>query len=134
MANWCTNFVEYSGADFKGISKLILSANSANPNGFKVGDQYIFDLYIHEDPLGIDGTFSFETKWGTEEDTVMALVELLNCSHLTLEYEEFGNQIGGIFEFENGQLSDTELPGAYWELAQKHDEQELEPPDFNDFI
>ncbi len=121
MANWCNNYLTFSGAesDLKKVTELFKKMNDLEqetgegqaPDFIKeVTDGYFFSIYQNSDDLGV---FQYETKWSPNTAEVVKIAEHFNLSFI-LEYEEFGNDVFGKSKYnaQTKKLIENDLTNA----------------------
>jgi len=139
MGDWSYNWCNYGGASVEGLAELMFKDIKNSPSAFtisKIGSQAIFELEFVDIFLQSDDSFSFETKWGLDKSTVIALIKLLEPSYLEIEYEESGSKQAGVYFYNKSKatLVNKEASQEYWELKKREYAFEDEPLDIFDYL
>jgi hypothetical protein len=115
MANWCWNYITFSGEE-KNIENLKKLIDKTVEQEEKTGsgqllfglegelDGYMFSLNNNE-----DGTITFESRWSPIPQDMVRIAQLFDLT-FTYEYEESGNALYGCYTYDSqGYLNNQYL-------------------------
>jgi hypothetical protein len=132
MANWCTNWVIFSGEEtqikkanamFKTMQEKEKETNEGQIPSFMAEPKEGFFFEIYEDESEI---ISYSTKWSPN---INDLIEIANHFKLGFEvlYEEIGNQIFGkaIFTAGNSEAKKYDLASEDFEECQYDEDADI---------
>jgi len=117
MANWCRNFLTFSGNQeqiekvvslFKDMHEKELATEHGQLPSFvseKTHPAWIFEIEVDDDS---DGHLSFSTKYCPNVAVMVLIAETFNVS-FEHEYEELGCLVYGKSEYDNGVLFTVDL-------------------------
>lgn len=110
MANWCSNYLTFSGENEDRALKLFEAlAERGDREQRGVLPEFIEDPHRYMFDIGVDGgAVYFESKWAPPIEEIKQIGEHLDVD-FELEYSEFGSSIYGKLIRINGQLYDIYL-------------------------
>lgn len=131
MPNWCSNRVSFTG-DGKALQQVQelfmamqyneeLTGNGQLPDFINTENRYFFDLYRHEGDFGI---FEYQTRWSPNTEVVQQIADRYGVA-FRHEYEETGNCIYGVTEYENGIAREIDLEWEDFERYEYNEEKDV---------
>lgn len=109
MANWCSNFVTFTGGDIEGLNELMYTGqrwcDDKNEGWLPSFDLDGYDRYLFNIEVQDSGEIRFETKWAPPIQEMFKIAVRFGCS-MEISYEELGNYVYGKATFDGNTLED----------------------------
>lgn len=122
MANYCSNNIYTENQKVIDVFKRLQEKEKKESKGqtlkyFK-DDRYLFDISVEGENIFC------ETKWAPPLDTIKALANKFNTD-ITMEYDEPGGEIYGVYSFINGVENDTFLESHEWNSFEYDEDKDM---------